>query len=67
MKIALETDLVSLGVVIVRGASIPTEYEPLPEPRPFPGREIGTARRLYRAIGQDPRGTGRPPRRCSGG
>jgi DNA/RNA-binding domain of Phe-tRNA-synthetase-like protein len=54
VKIALETDLLSLGVVVLRGAALPTEYDPLPDPEPLPGREIGTARKLYRAIGQDP-------------
>jgi len=54
VNFSLETDLMSLGVVILTGVSLPTEYESLPDPEPFPGREIGTARRLYRAIGQDP-------------
>jgi len=54
MEFTLETDLISLGVVIVTGAALPADREPLPDPTPFSGRDIADARRLYRAIGQDP-------------
>ncbi len=54
MNFTLETDKLSLGVVILRGATIPESCDPLPEPEPFEGREVATARKLYRSIGQDP-------------
>jgi DNA/RNA-binding domain of Phe-tRNA-synthetase-like protein len=50
--VKLETETMSLGVVELRGIAIPAEYEPLPEPTEF--GDLAPARRLYRAIGQEP-------------
>jgi DNA/RNA-binding domain of Phe-tRNA-synthetase-like protein len=50
VKLLAET--MSLGVVELSGISIPAEYASLPEPAEF--GDLSLARRLYRAIGQEP-------------
>lgn len=52
MEIRLETDAVTLGVILLDGLVMPEEYA-LPGP-PETGGDVGPARKLYRAIGIDP-------------
>ncbi|MEN8148878.1 MAG: phenylalanine--tRNA ligase beta subunit-related protein [Planctomycetota bacterium] len=54
MNFTLTTNKLGLGIVIVRDATLAADYEPLPDPEPFPGRDIADARKLYRAIHLDP-------------
>jgi DNA/RNA-binding domain of Phe-tRNA-synthetase-like protein len=53
VKVRLETEHLSLGVIALHGISLPKEYTP-PEPPSAPDGEIAVARAMYRAIGQDP-------------
>ncbi len=53
MKIRVETEHLSLGVIRLTGISLPEEYTP-PEPPADPDDDVAVARAMYRAIGQDP-------------
>ncbi len=50
--VRLETDAVSLGIVVLRDIAIPVEYPDLPPPAVT--GDPAVTRRLYHAIGQDP-------------
>ena len=53
MKVRVETEHLSLGVVRLTGIILPEDYSP-PEPPAEPEGDIAVARAMYRAIGQDP-------------
>ncbi len=53
MKIRVETEHLSLGVVRLTGISLPEVYTS-PEPLADPDDDVSVARAMYRAIGQDP-------------
>ncbi len=53
VRVRVATEHLSLGVIRLAGISIPAIYTS-PEPPAEPEGDIAVARRLYRAIGQDP-------------
>jgi len=52
MRIRLETEHLSLGIVVLDGVTIREEYLPLPVPEPE--GDVQVTRKMYRAIRQDP-------------